>query len=233
MRSADHPIGFLTAALGLLFICVMQLALRFHDPYPSMVASLTTPETGLQDVGGIALGLRRLAADIAWIQTLQYYGTPEAGQSESEFENGMGKYPRFLAHCERVIGIDPYFTYVYYYGGGVLGWNLERYSEAEHLIKEGIARNPAEWRLPQYLAGLAYQKNHDITQLTTFLESLVQDPNCPLMMKALLANVYKKQRLYDKALELWSAIYDARDPAYMQRALDQSAHILRLKRAKT
>jgi tetratricopeptide (TPR) repeat protein len=198
---------------------------RFRTPYQPMITSLNSKETQLPDVVGSLLGMRRLAANLAWIQTLQYYGTPEEGQSEFDFHNGVGNYPRFLALAQRVADLDPTFTYVYYYGGAVLGWNLNRLEEAETLIKAGIVRNPSEWRLPQYLAGLAYQKNHDIAGLTAFLETLIQDPECPLMMKALLANIYKKQGLFDKALQLWEVIYAAGDPHYQQRALEQTVDI--------
>jgi tetratricopeptide (TPR) repeat protein len=204
-----------------------QATSRFTPPSTSMITTLSLPETQLQDVAGVVLGMRRLAANVAWIQTLQYYGTEEPGQTEFEFHNGMGQYPRFLALVQRVTTLDPSFTYAYYYGGGVLGWNLNRLNEAESLIKTGIANNPTEWRLSQYLAGLAYQKNHDVSRLTAFLETIVQDPECPLMMKALLANIYKKQGVYDKALRLWGVIYEAGDPNYQKRALEQTTEILK------
>ena len=228
MTSVRATLLTLAASLGLAGLFLLQISSRYHNPYPPMTASLSTPETDLQDVGGVSLGLRRLTADLAWIQTLQYYGTPESGQSEFEIENGIGRYPRFLATCQRVAGIDPYFTYVYYFGGAVLGWNLNRFSEAEELLKEGIAHNPTEWRLSQYLAGLAYQKNHDVAKLAVFLETIAEDPQCPLLMKALLANLYKKQHLYDKALHVWRMIYDSGDPNYMRRAQDQTKEIFRL-----
>jgi tetratricopeptide (TPR) repeat protein len=217
---------------GLVMVWALQQATR-KIPYtpPSMISTLSLPETQLQDVGGVILGMRRLAADLAWIQTLQYYGTEEPGQTEFEFHNGMGQYPRFLAMVQRATHLDPSFTYIYLYGGAVLGWNLNRLDEAQALLKEGIANNPTEWRLPQYLAALAYQKNHDVTRLTAFLETIVQDPECPLMMKALLANIYKKQGDYDKALQLWETIYNAGDPDYQKRAIEQTTEIMkRLKR---
>ncbi|OGR93097.1 MAG: hypothetical protein A2992_08830 [Elusimicrobia bacterium RIFCSPLOWO2_01_FULL_59_12] len=213
------PMLLLTAALtGSL---LTYLSKHFRNPYPPMPLSLQGSKTELQDVLGVTLGIRRLAADLAWIQTLQYYGTPEPGQTDFAFHNGMGVYADFLDHCRHVSRIDPYFTYVYYYGGSVLGWNLNRLSEAEQLLREGIAHNPTEWRLPQYLAGLAYQKNHDSANLMKFLESITKDPECPLLMQALLANLYKKQHRYVEALRMWERIYSSGDPSYRQRAREQ------------
>jgi tetratricopeptide (TPR) repeat protein len=204
----------------------------FNYPYPSITATLQSDQTELRDVAGLALGFRRLAADLAWIKTLQYYGTPEEGQSEFEFENGMGRYPKFLEMCRHVARIDPYFTQVYYYGGAVLGWNLERLNEAEALLRDGIQQNPQEWRLPMYLAGLAYQKNHDVASLVKFLEAITSAPDCPLMMKGLLANLYKKQGEFEKAQALWEDLYQTGDPLYVERAKEQFLAIERLRRQR-
>jgi tetratricopeptide (TPR) repeat protein len=224
-------IGFALATTLLLSI----LNTRFHLPFPPMPVSLATQEAGLHEAGGVVLGLRRLAADMAWIQTLQYYGThagAEHGAGHHHFEDeGSGKeYPRFLAMCRQVTSLDPHFTYAYYYGGGVLGWNLNRLDEAESFLREGIAFNPHEWRLPLYLAGLAYQKNHDVANLTRFLETIAADPDCPLMMKAILANVYKKRHEYDKALGIWEVLYASGDPVYQQRAMDEFHSIQKLRK---
>jgi tetratricopeptide (TPR) repeat protein len=213
--------GLLAVGLLLTGFFLWQISQHSHNPFPPLTASLSTPESDLTDFAGIALGMRRLAADLAWIQTLQYYGTPEADQSEADFENGWGHYPKFLALCQRVTHIDPFFTAAYYYGSAVLGWNLNRLDEATELLKEGIAKNPKEWRLEQYLAALAYQKNHDMKNLAKFLESMVQDPDCPNLLKAILANIYKKQGDYAKAIKLWLVIYDSGDPAYHLRAQEQ------------
>jgi tetratricopeptide (TPR) repeat protein len=211
--------------VGVMLLCFfsLQLARRYHDPFPALNVSLSTPESSLQDLGGIALGARRLTADVAWIQTLEYYGTPEEGQSESDFENGIGQYPEFLHYCQRVARLDPYFIFIYYYGGAALGWNLNRLDEAEELLKEGVGYNPKEWRLQQYLAGLAYQKNHDVKNLTLFLESFVNGPDCPNMVRGLLANIYKKQHRYEKSIQIWMQVRDTGDPQYTQRALHEIA----------
>lgn len=198
-----------------------QLAVRFRDPFPPLAVSLSTEVTSIRDFTGIAAGFRRLAADLAWIQTLQYYGTQEEGQSEFDFHNGIGRYPLLLAYCQRVARIDPYFTYAYYYGGGALGWNLGRWAEAEALLRQGIENNPKNFRLQQYLAAMAYKHDQDVDKLMQFLESFVNDPDCPNLLRSLLANLYKKQKLYAKALGIWLQVYDTGDPTYLDRAKNQ------------
>ena len=141
---------------------------------------------------------------MAWIQTLVYYGSTDEGTDAETAEQGGGQYPHFLAYCQRVAEIDPYFKYVYYYGGGVLGWNLNRLDEAEELLKEGIKAHPKEWRFQQFLAALAYQKNHDINKLVDFLEGFVEEKDCPNMLRSILANIYKKQKRYLDAIRVWT-----------------------------
>jgi hypothetical protein len=227
MASRSAPLA--TAFWGVTALTLGLLTLKHYpDPYPPMAATLSTPLADLRDFGGIALGFRRLAADIAWIQTLQYYGTHDDHDGHHDHNNEIGKYPLFLQYCERVARLDPYFTYVYYYGGGVLGWNVNRLSEAEALLKLGIQNNPHEWRLPQYLAALAYQKDHDVNKLIVFLEGFAGQPDCPNLLRALLANIYKKQNRYGEAIRLWQFIYRTGEPDYMNRAQQQIALLLPL-----
>jgi tetratricopeptide (TPR) repeat protein len=219
-RARTESISFAGSTLLTLSFAI-GLWLFVPDPFPPLSTSLSTGVSRLHDFVGLAVGARRLAADIAWIQTLQYYGTVESDQTEFEFENGIGNYPHFLSFCQRVARIDPYFIYVYYYGAAALGWNLNRLSEAEELLRAGIRANPKEWRLQQYLAAMAYQKSHDQLKLAQFLEAFVIEPDCPNLLRNLLANIYKKQKRYADALRIWGLIYETRDPAYSARAVEQ------------
>src|ERR1700687_5217511 len=88
---------------------------HFTEPFPPLSVSLSSPTTQLSDFTGIIMGFRKLTADIAWIQALIYYGTVEQGTDPEEAESGDGKYPLFLAYCQRVAQIDPNFKYVFYY----------------------------------------------------------------------------------------------------------------------
>ena len=216
-------------ALGLAFAlsCLGAVGLsglgsrRYSPPFPPLAESLSSPAAQLSDFVGIALGFRRLTADIAWIQTVLYYGTTEEGADAEESENGGGRYPLFLAYCQRVVQIDPTFIYAYYYGAGALGWNLNRLDEAETLLKDGIRTHPKEWRFQQYLAGLAFQKSHNINKLTEFLKAFVAEENCPNLLRSILANIYKRQKRYHEAVEVWLLVYQTQDPTYLQRAVSQ------------
>jgi hypothetical protein len=216
--SAAATVAFFTGSVILSAQATRQIPVAFPPPTAAVSTSVSTTE----DLGGVVLGLRRLAADLAWIQTLQYYGAPEGGDAHVDVHGHhdieAGVYTHLLENCRRVARIDPFFTYVYYYGAAALAWNLNRLGEAEELLKEGIRYNPHEWRFQQYLAAMAYQKNHDISKLTVFLEGFVTDPSCPNLLRALLANLYKRQNEPRKAVAVWFLVLDTGDPEYTARA---------------
>jgi tetratricopeptide (TPR) repeat protein len=205
---------------------------------PPLAISLSTPVSRLSDFIGISLGLRKLTSDIAWIQTLVYYGTREEhthhenhdsdGHPHRLGDGEEGKYLLFLAYCQRVARIDPQFKYIYYYGGAVLGWNLNRPDEAEILLKQGIEAYPKEWRYQQFLAALTFQKTHNTNDLIEFLEAFSNENDCPNILRSILANIYKKQTRYMDALRIWILIYDSQDESYRIRATEQIEKLSRL-----
>src|SRR5581483_9267553 len=89
------------------------------------------------------------------------------------------------------------------------------------LLREGILLHPKEWRFQQFLAAMAYQKNHDINRLIEFLQGFWKEEDCPNILRSVLANLYKKQHRYREAMDVWSLVYSTHDPTYETRALTQ------------
>ena len=87
------------------------------------------------------LGMRRLAADIVWVQALQYYSERDEHIAENGLKDGDEKkdpYPELKSHWQQVVRLDPLFTEAYLTGPVTLGWNLKRYDQAFALLDEGI-----------------------------------------------------------------------------------------------
>lgn len=89
------------------------------------------------------LGMRRLAADIVWIQAFQYYGEryPDHTYKTDEEREAAAiarTYPELLSYWQQVIRLDPIFSHAYLTGATTLAWNLNRHSEAMELLDEGI-----------------------------------------------------------------------------------------------
>ena len=242
----------------------------FPYPYPR-VNIQTSGKFAMIDMSGVLFGARRLAADIAWVELLQYYGSPEKpldreteyklsidmtkylfGIPVKEEESGGaahaqkehyepdisgGTYSELYSYCLRVTNLDPFFSYAYLYGAGALAWNLNRPDEAAKLLEAGISSmekfspeitkdiHQPFWQYHLYLSAIIYSNSGQFTEMTALLETAVKQPECPNMVKAILANIYQKNGQPQKALKLWLEIYDSKDPTYTDKALSKISEL--------
>lgn len=215
---------FLAALLGLLFVSKYQVEHRYVLPFPHFNA-LITKTSGFQDATFICFGFRSLAADVAWIQLLQNMG--DYGHAEEQNK----KYPLLKDDTLRVTRIDPYFHRAYLFGAATLAWlnTTNRPDEAMDILKEGIHYNPAYWPLRTYAAGIGYMKTSQIKNMIRMLEDALIDPNCPPVIKSVLANSYKAQHRYGEAIAIWEAVLNSpRDREYHWRAIDEIPRLRQL-----
>jgi tetratricopeptide (TPR) repeat protein len=167
----------------------------------------TFPDTPfiLQDVGLAAAGLRAVAADLAWIQLLQYMadGIPEMRDSRP--------YEHVATMSLRVARLDPSFHRAYLYAAGILAWfpEVDRPDEALEVLKEGMREDPDEPLYRVYIAALAYKRRGDADRMIALLEPTMDDPRSPIIMKDIVANLYKARGDYARALEIWNGILDS------------------------
>ena len=278
LRTSYLAVLLFFSAAVLLNVAVV--AKRFPSPLPSGGFS-PLPEYVLFDFTARLWGVRRLASDIAWVQLLQYYGSPEHTMDrEAEYELSLdlaklylgfslpgdddgkecrdthcrtprhyhadyegGVYAQLLRHCLRVTDLDPFYSYAYLYGAGALAWNLDRPDEAISLLQKGISvmerysaqstNDPQQpyWQYHLYISAIIYRKIGDPAKMLALLETAVRQPDCPNMMKVILANIYQKEEKLIPALKLWIDIYDSNDPVYRSRSqhkLEELRSILHL-----
>jgi hypothetical protein len=251
------------AALLFGAIGISLISRTFKYPFPPAEIS-PLPRFSMFDMTAIIAGSRRLGADIAWIQLLQYYGSPEKplgrdaefrlswdmtkylfgmpvkeevcstpGCTHEEHYHpaiGGGIYHELFDHCSRVARLDPFFDHVYLYGAGALAWNLNRPREALELLDRGIRSmehyrtnlskdiHQPFWQLNLYASAIIYRQSGEFDKMIAQLEVAVRHPDCPNMVKTILANIYQKEGKFAQSLTLWIAIYDSGDPSYHARA---------------
>lgn len=188
---------------------------------PSLGELEPTP-FAFRDAVMAAGGLRAAAADLAWVQLLQYM----AGNLP-EFADRPGRlHDRALPLARRAFRLDPSFTRAALYGAGVLTWgeDVERPEEAVELLEECIRRRPEEPLFKLYLAALAFKREGDDAKMLALLERSFDDPTTPTTMKAILANLYAKRGEDAKAYETWQRILaNPADAAEHGRARERSA----------
>ena len=101
---------------------------------------------------GFAFGTEGLIADWYWMRSLQYIGDKieRSGSDFINIEDLTNLNPRLLYPLlENATDLDPHFMAAYSYGAIVLpAIDAEK---AIAFTKKGIANNPTQWRLYQYL----------------------------------------------------------------------------------
>ncbi|MBI2787408.1 MAG: hypothetical protein HYX59_01885 [Elusimicrobia bacterium] len=205
------------AALFALALFAGSRMRRLHEPRFPPLGELKAGPFAFQDAGLAAAGFRAPAADLAWIQLLQY-----AAGSLPEYTDHPGHpYEHLGTLSLRVSRLDPSFHRAVLFSAGMLAWfhGIERPDEAAELLNEGMRRSPDQPMYALYLAALAYKKQGDTDRMIALLESSFDQPETPSTMKAILANLRQSRGEYREALVLWARILDSeRDRSEHARA---------------
>lgn len=194
------------AALLLACAWAVQPAMRAGIKIFPPLSLLPVTSLGMQDIALASCGLRAAAADLAWIQLLQY-----AAGSLPGFDDQPGKpYIHLKTLTLRVVRLDPSFHRAYLFGASILAWfnSVDRPDEAIEILEEGLRNDPGQPLYSEYIAAIAYKRKGDINRMVSLLESTLTDPHSPIEMKAILANLYKSRGEYAKSLAVWEAMLD-------------------------
>lgn len=223
--SARLPAAALSVALALGVQPALRRGLK---PFPPLSELPSTPYA-FQDVAMASAGLRAAAADVAWIQLLQYAagGLPELPDARP--------YEHVKALSLRVARLDPSFHRAYLYGASILAFfpEVDRTDDALDVLREGMSRDPGQPLYSEYIAALAYKKRGESDRMIAILEPTLNDPKSPIEMKAIVANLYKSRGQYERALELWNGILDSElEAREWPRARVQVAEIRKLMRER-
>lgn len=182
--------------LGLMIASQFAVRAVYPLPFPHL-DRMIVGEHALQDLAITSAGFRRVAADLAWIQLLQFLG----GEAKLTAES-------VRAASLRVVRLDPRFVQAYVYGAGTLAFSpmLNRPYEAMSLLHEGVENNPTEWRLQAILAAIVYKLEDKPDSMIAELRKLVAHPDCPVVIRAILANIHKDRREYGRAMDIWLGV---------------------------
>lgn len=210
----------LAALAGLALLAHAGLRCAYALPGTRFERLVMGPEA-LQDVAFTVAGFRRAAADVAWIQFLHVIAVDVHGEEhehEDEHEHGGeheegGTTAGVRDAALRVARLDPSFIQPYLFGAGILAFDRSepRPDEALELLREGIERNPKDRRLQLVTAAILYKIRDKPGPMIEELEKLAVEPDCPGLMRAILANLYKRQGRNDKALAMWTLVLEGPD----------------------
>ncbi len=196
----------------------------------------TVRQGAVEDAVALALGVRRLAADLWFIRLMQYYGTPELLEGEAEEEalergeNGAGKYPDFLPVARHILALDPYFTNAGLYAAGSLAFNMARPEEAVSLLNGALIYRPKEWKYVALLAAIGYSKAKNPAKVAELITPLIMEPDCPVMIRQLAAFLNKRMGNYSAAYRIYKTIIETtKDRFYIDNARKEMAKLEKMK----
>lgn len=183
---------------------------------PAAGGARLAAETAVQQASLYSLGMRRVAADLALIRLIIYYGTRE-GDDDGHGHGEEGGHHELLPRGMAVLDADPSFTYPALYTAGALAFNLQRPDEAIRMLEYALARDPRNAQLQAYLAAVGFHKKGDRKSVIALLEPMLDYEDCPAMIKHLMAVLYKRERRFDRARALYTELLDHPDYAVVAR----------------
>ncbi|HRY30003.1 MAG TPA: hypothetical protein P5079_08220 [Elusimicrobiota bacterium] len=232
-RFSSVPFVVWIGSALLLLGAAQGLALRAPRAWPPFDRPVLE-KYALSDMTGVLLGLRRAAADLAFIQMLQYYAgghEEEHGEEDGHVHVGgegsadlhpeirLTVFPSLREYVLRIASLDPYFHYAYLFGAGALAFNLNRSDEAFDVLRRGLERDPAFWQFRLYVGAIAYRQSAQIEKVISLLEEALRYPDCPTMLQNILANIHVKIGNYQRAAEIYLLMArTSRDQSYAEQA---------------
>jgi hypothetical protein len=195
-----------------------------YEPRFPPLAELQGGPFAFQDASLAAAGFRAPAADLAWIQLLQY-----AAGALPEYVDAPDRGYEHLAKLSlRVARLDPSFDRAVLFGAGILAWyhGVDRPDEAADLLHAGMRMSPEQKLYPLYLAAIAFKKQGESDRMIALLESSFDRPETPSTVKAILANLRETRGELPQAMLLWARILDnPRDASEHGRARAKIAEL--------
>lgn len=218
----------------LCFFAAQGLADGKRLPFPDAAEGRSFAASGMRDAGFLAFGARRLGADTAFIELLQYYAShenqnedPNAGfyvyglTPRPAWQMEGGDYPEFLARARRVLWLDPYFRFAVFYSASALAFNQNRPQEALEILNEARKWLPREWKYDVLAAAIAYGKGEDAARQAAELDRVIADPDAPDMLRQLTAFLNKKAGKYKRAYEIYGTLLKSGNAGYAANAAAQ------------
>lgn len=210
MQSKSAVTTVLAAVIISGFAAIFVLSNFLEAKRPPLPESYADFDLAVQgaNLEGYALGFEGLLADWYWMQSLQYIGNKVLKSSERNIniDNLHNLNPRLLyPYLNNAATLDPKFTTVYEYGANVLpAVDAEK---AIALTEKGIANNPDNWRLYQYL-GYIYWKLGDYQKAAEAYEKGAAIKNAPPWMRLMSAKMKTEGGSRETARSIYSQIFE-------------------------
>lgn len=218
--SSSQLLAYAALFFALAFVAAHQ-ARRFPNRRQTALTDFYITDSYAQDMGAVMIGARRMAANLAYIELMQYYGVYEvedpAIEAGAYIESLSGNYPntnidltfrRLQEFGFRIVRLDPLFNEAILEISGALAFNQQRLEQATDLLEEAIRRDPTFYRYRLYAAAILYKGKGQEKSLIHTLDEAIQYPDCPMVLKNILANLHKKYKHFKTAALIYVNMYE-------------------------
>lgn len=153
-----------------------------------------------------SLGYETVAADLAWLRGIQYYG--EHRLTDQKFD--------MIGHVMGVVAdLDPRFLQPYVFGAFVLGQEMKRPERGLALLERGMRANPESWLLAFEAGFLHYVSLHDDAAAARYFSLAARLPGHPEYVERFAAFAHQRAGNEAMAVLLWKRVL-ATGNKYMQ-----------------
>ncbi len=156
------------------------------------------------------LGHEELAADLAWLRAVQYYG--EHRQTDNRYER--------MAHVFDILTtLAPGFGPAYVFGAFALAQEGRDFPAAEALIQKGLEANPRSGPLAFQAGFLYYVKpgGRDLAHAAEYFEQAARQSDAPPQAARFAAFARQNRGELQVALALWNDVIRTSPNAYLRQ----------------
>jgi tetratricopeptide (TPR) repeat protein len=152
----------------------------------------------------ISLGFDNVAADIHWLNAIQYLGV---GTSQ-------GGHPALPTMLENATTLDPDFEYPYVFSSLILPGE-GHLAEAIKISEQGIKNVPTSWRIPYYAALSIYQiQLGDYDKASELVDLAATKPGAPESLSFIAAVLRSRTNEKVKAYYSWRVVVESAESEY-------------------
>ena len=218
--------GFALIIAGFALIFLLSKFLEGHRV--ELPESYRDTDLALQGkrLKGFVLGFEGLVADWYWAESLQYLGD-KIVNSKSEVvnvEDLRSLNPRLLyQYLDNATDLDPKFMAAYSFGAIVLP--AIDSEQAIKMAEKGIANNPEQWRLYQYL-GYIYWRLKEFEKASEVYDEGSRIAGAPSFMRLMAASMKTQGGSRETARSIYSQMLAEADDEQTKQTAEM--HLLRL-----
>lgn len=165
------------------------------------------------------MGYDALAADLAWLKAVQYYGKHRLGDQLYVW----------LDHIFQIItDLDPHFINAYIFGALTIAQDANQPEQAMNLLQKGIHHNPDKWQLYFEKGFHYYIQLKDFRMASHYFLLASKRPEADPRCARWAAFLAQKGSDFDKSRVLWQSILDEATDEYTQKVAQKALDYLQI-----